>query len=521
MKEESEQDQRIETIIARDGLPEAFRRFNDWMQQFDQLQLNVAQLQGRLANVQRENSLGTLAEEALILESNRVRHALLAELQTLKTMLPEYLDTTQPELLMRGVQDQVQIAYDVLSQRLRGFYDIERQISEGNSALVYLLRDIFTGRQVVAKVLKMPSLTDEIREEIRNVSQLKHRNIIKLLGESLDRFPFYVICEYVNGVTLPEALEKTGPRPPSQAVDWLFQLAEALGYLRQKRIAHTNIRPSKIYLDEEQHVMISPFDIIKAGRDDRTLRKFREDCLYLSPELMHGDGERVDYRAMRASDQFSIGLVAYRILTGRDLFGGDSVQEILQRRERFFNDARYRRAQLEALPTPEWRKILEKMLQQKPEHRYADLYEVLNKFRKLNTLLDQGKTLVRDSYRRCLAQNPEFIAEFYDHFFANTGDEHKPHFTNRGRQHTMLQMAIDVLIDLDTKKPILQKILGADSHTRLSPAAYEKFLDLFIETVQQNDRRGWNEATAQAWQALKTKALTVIQEALPATEKPA
>ena len=95
--------------------------------------------------------------------------------------------------------------------------------------------------------------------------------------------------------SLTEILDKTGPRPPSQAVDWLFALADALSYMRQKRLLHSNVRPSKIYIDEENQVMISPFDIIKAGMDDRTLRKFREDCQYLSPEFLNGDGENLSF----------------------------------------------------------------------------------------------------------------------------------------------------------------------------------------------------------------------------------
>lgn len=49
--------------------------------------------------------------------------------------------------------------------------------------------------------------------------------------------------------------EDSGPRPPSQAVDWLFSLADALSYMRQKRRLHSNVRPSKIYIDEENQVL--------------------------------------------------------------------------------------------------------------------------------------------------------------------------------------------------------------------------------------------------------------------------
>ncbi|HOY08404.1 MAG TPA: protein kinase, partial [Saprospiraceae bacterium] len=288
MAEHKLSDFRIETVIGKDGLETAFERFSQMVQLFDKMELSIKQLQGQLSNLKYEDNMGTLGSDDKNLEMNRIRHAFLSELELFKSALPQYLNTTQPEMLLRGVSDQMEIVLEVLGQRLRGYYDIERSLGDGNSALIFLLKDVFTQRRVVTKVLKVPVLSEAIKNEIRAVSQLKHRNIIKLLGESLDRFPFYIICEYVNGPTLPIVLEKTGPRPASQAVDWLFQLADALSYLRQKKILHSNIRPSKIYIDEEQHMMISPFDIIKAGMNERTLGKFREDCQYLSPEYLRG-----------------------------------------------------------------------------------------------------------------------------------------------------------------------------------------------------------------------------------------
>ncbi len=212
MSEQQPTDFRIETVIGKDGLDPAFERFSQLVKLFDQMELNIRQLQGQMTNLKYENNAGMLGADDHNLVLNRIRHAFLSELEQFKSTLPQYLNSSQPELLMRGVSDQVQIVMEVMGQRLRGYYDIERQISEGNSALVFLLKDVFTQRRVVTKVLKVPVLSDEIKAEIGAVSQLKHRNIIKLLGESLDRFPFYVICEFVNGPTLPVVL-KNRPSP--------------------------------------------------------------------------------------------------------------------------------------------------------------------------------------------------------------------------------------------------------------------------------------------------------------------
>ncbi len=514
MAEKKNMDFRIETVIGKDGLESAFERFSLFSQLFDNMELNIRQLQGQLNNLKYEDNSGTVAFDDKNLELNRIRHAFLSELELFKTTLPQYLNTSQPELLLRGVSDQVQIVLEVMGQRLRGYYDIERSLGDGNSALIFLLKDVFTQRRVVTKVLKVPVLSEDIKNEIRAVSLLKHRNIIKLLGESLDRFPFYIICEYVNGPTMPIALEKTGPRPASQAVDWLFQLADALSYLRQKRILHSNIRPSKIYIDEEQHLMISPFDIIKAGMNERTLGKFREDCQYLSPEYLRGDGEPLSFQSMRYSDQFSIGLVAFKMLTGRDLFTGESVMDIIAGRERFFKDKAHRKEVLLEIEDADLMEMIEKMLEEKPKNRFDDLYDVLVRFRQLSMKRDDATSHLRNSYRRCLAVNKEFINEFYAIFLKDMPDQDRSHFNNLERQHTMLQMAMDVLIDLDRKEAIFRQILKQGQHQRFDVPAYERFMDIFIALAQKNDKKNWNEATEKAWADMRSNAMRVVREEL-------
>ncbi|MCC6281227.1 MAG: protein kinase [Saprospiraceae bacterium] len=514
MPEKKPSDFRIETVIGQDGLEAAFDRFSLFVQLFDNMELNIRQLQGQMNNLKYEDNAGTLGFDDKNLELNRIRHAFLSELELFKTALPQYLNTSQPELLLRGVSDQIQIVLEVMGQRLRGYYDIEKSLGDGNSALIFLLKDVFTQRRVVTKVLKVPVLSEEIKNEIRAVSQLKHRNIIKLLGESLDRFPFYIICEYVNGPTLPIVLEKTGPRPASQAVDWLFQLADALSYLRQKKILHSNIRPSKIYIDEEQHMMISPFDIIKAGMSDRTLGKFREDCQYLSPEYLRGDGTPLSFQSMRFSDQFSIGLVAYKLLTGRDLFTGDSVMDIIACRERFFQDKAHKKQVLSEIQDTDLVEMIEKMLEEKPQNRFNDLYDVLLRFRQLSMKRDDDASVLRNSYRRCLAINKEFINEFYTLFLEDMPESDRSHFTNRERQHTMLQMAMDVLIDLDQKEDLFRNILENGKHQRFDVAAYERFMDVFIGLAQKTDHKKWDEATEKAWMEMRDKALAVVRKVL-------
>ncbi len=142
------------------------------------------------------------------------------------------------------------------------------------------------------------------------------------------------------------------------------------------------------------------------------------------------------------------------------------------------------------------------------------MYDVLVKFRHLSMKRDDNTSFLRNSYRRCLAVNKEFINEFYTLFLNDMPQGDRDHFTNRERQHTMLQMAMDVLIDLDQKEDLFRNILENGKHQRFDVAAYERFMDVFIGLAQKTDHKKWDEATEKAWMEMRDKALAVVRKVL-------
>jgi len=510
---------RIEEALKQGSLEHGFERFDALVKMFQSMQTNVLQQMGRLNTLKQEQNLGKIDEKIATIEENQVRHSFLSELDAFKSQLPLYLDMSRPEILLRGTDNQMNIIKEVMAARLRGHYEVEDLIREGNSAVVFKLSDIFTKRRAVAKVMKVPVLTSEIRDEIGKVSELKHRNLIKLYGESLDRFPFFVICEFVDGLVLSEVLEEAGPRPPSQALNWLSELCDVLDYLGQKNIAHSNIRPSKIFIDREYHPMLSPFDIIKAGMDDRSLRKFREDCQYLSPELLMSDGEKLDKRAMKASDQFTLGLVAYKILTGKDLFHGNSIKEIIENRNRFLDpkNRSYRKGLLAAMKLPELIELVGTTLQENPANRFKDLHILESEFKALKSKLTKEQSIVRRSYIRCLKIDNELIRIFYDNLLAKIPPELRGHFKNRERQAYMFQMAVDALLEENHGADKLSTRVSDQTHRHFDIATFELFLDTFICTLRelhQEYHYEWGDELQAAWDDVRNQALAVIKYAL-------
>ncbi|HRI60068.1 MAG TPA: protein kinase, partial [Saprospiraceae bacterium] len=489
-------DTRIDKIISN-SLDRAFERFSLLASCYNELENAVIMQQGEYANLKRDKDL--ISNDTARIRENNIRHGFLSALEKFKTILPEYLDVTQPVSLLRGVSSRSEVLEEILGQRLRGRFEVVKLIKEGNSATLFLLKNLYTGRKVIANMLKMAELSDDASTEVMKVAGLKHRNVIKLIDQSLETFPFFVLCEYVDGVTLAHAIEKTGQRPLRQAVGWLYELTDAVEYLRRKEIRHFNLRPSKIYIDEEWHIMITPFDIISARKEDRTLSRFMDDCLYLAPELLYGNENPYELPAskLRAADQFSLGLIAYKILTGKDLFksesakeddftGTDSIEDIIDNRRRFFESETFRKGKLEAIPFVKLAAILERTLSEKPENRFENLHELSDEFYNLRREKDYQVSIVRRSYRDCLEINRDFIRDFYTAFLEKE-PKMKLNFTSGEQQHTMLQMAVDVLIDLDSKAADLQKIISSEHHRGYPPELFGTFLETLIETVKKND----------------------------------
>jgi serine/threonine protein kinase len=353
------------------------------------------------------------------------------------------------------------------------------------------------------------------------------------------------------GRTLKDAIKSVGPRPASQVIDWMYQLADALLYLNQKGIYHFNLRPSKIHIDDELHVMLSPIDLTastdnteseeKKSGDTKAENKgttteitnFWEVCKYGSPEMLkdYGPGKQENHnrRFVCAADQYSLGVIAFYALTGEELFPGDTLHETLQARNQFEKDPAPRLKRIphfetEGAPLVE---IISRLLNTDPAERYSSLHSLIKTLHNLVYAEFEGASTVQKSYRRALANNRELIKEFYKNLIEES-DKINKIFGNisadkrkMNRQYAMLQMAIDIIIHMD-EAPYQEKFdqlfkrsgtvqrssntyadrsgkniqrteqAGTDQkptnpHAGLKINDYAYFIDKFIETVKESD----------------------------------
>jgi len=222
-----------------------------------------------------------------------------------------------------------------LKSSLGSTYTIERELGGGGMSRVFLAQDLALGRSVVIKVL-LPELAagvnaERFKREVQLSARLQHPHIVPVLtaGE-VDGLPYYVM-PFVKGESLRARLA-SGPMPVSETVSTLADVAKALAYAHSEGVVHRDIKPDNILLSGGAST-VADFGIAKAissarqsepGETLTSLGTSLGTPAYMAPEQVAGD-PNVDHRA----DIYSLGCVAYEMLTGHSPFAGKSPQQML------------------------------------------------------------------------------------------------------------------------------------------------------------------------------------------------
>jgi eukaryotic-like serine/threonine-protein kinase len=216
----------------------------------------------------------------------------------------------------------VAVQVDILPARYRD----PRRIARGGMGDIYLATDSALGRSVVIKVLadryaQDPSVRKRFTREALAAARLSgepHTVTIYDVGEHRGH-PF-IVMQYLEGGSLADVLSREGPQTPERAFRWLEESAQALDAAHAKGVVHRDIKPANLMLDEAGHVHVADFGIASAaGMDSLTMTgTVLGTAGYLSPE--QAQGERVG----PASDLYSLGVVAWELLTGGRPFESES-----------------------------------------------------------------------------------------------------------------------------------------------------------------------------------------------------
>jgi tRNA A-37 threonylcarbamoyl transferase component Bud32 len=210
-----------------------------------------------------------------------------------------------------------------------GKYQIVEKIGVGGFGTVYKGRDPFIKRNVAIKTCQ--SEEEEIKKrffrEAEFAGNLHHRNVTTIydFGVTDDGTP-YIVQEFLTGDDLDKAIKKKEPLTLARKLQILIDVCDGLGYAHTSGIIHRDVKPSNIRILEDGTVKIMDFGIAKSLVSQSTLTQTGitlGTASYLAPEQIRG--EDLDPR----TDIFSLGVVAYEIVTGQKPFTGDHISTVL------------------------------------------------------------------------------------------------------------------------------------------------------------------------------------------------
>ncbi|WP_318036083.1 Stk1 family PASTA domain-containing Ser/Thr kinase [Halobacillus salinarum] len=192
-------------------------------------------------------------------------------------------------------------------------------------ANVYLAHDIILDREVAIKVLRLEYGNDEefiarFHREAQSATSLAHPNIVNIYDVGEEDDIYYMVMEYVDGMTLKQYIQQHSPIDVGEALDIIRQITSAISHAHDNNIVHRDIKPQNILIDHYGHVKVTDFGIAMALSATALTQtnSVLGSVHYLSPEQARGG------MATKKSDIYSLGIVLFELLTGRLPFSGES-----------------------------------------------------------------------------------------------------------------------------------------------------------------------------------------------------
>ncbi len=190
-------------------------------------------------------------------------------------------------------------------------YLIERQLSRGGTATVWLATDEMLSRRVAIKVVHMPNAS--LWREAKAAAVLDHPNIVTIydVGEA-DGQP-YIVMEYVPGRDLRRLLDEEAPLSAERAARLFLHIARAVAAIHDRHLIHRDLKPSNIIVTPTERVKIADFGIARMP-GERPHGDVWGTPAYVAPEVLRG------VPPTPAADVYSLGIILYEMLAGRHPF---------------------------------------------------------------------------------------------------------------------------------------------------------------------------------------------------------
>ncbi|HET8841236.1 MAG TPA: serine/threonine-protein kinase, partial [Ktedonobacteraceae bacterium] len=201
-----------------------------------------------------------------------------------------------------------------------GHYKLMRLLGRGGFADVYLGEHIHLNTQAAVKILHTRLAEEDIQAfkgEAQMVARLMHPHIVRVLDFGVEEMVPYLVMDYAPDGTLRNAFKKGQRVPLPTVLSWIKQAAEALQYAHDQRVIHRDVKPENMLVGRNREILLSDFGIALVQQSSRvqSTQNIAGTIAYMAPE-------QISAHPRPASDQYSLGIVAYEWLCGVRPFQG-------------------------------------------------------------------------------------------------------------------------------------------------------------------------------------------------------
>jgi serine/threonine protein kinase/uncharacterized protein YjdB len=221
-------------------------------------------------------------------------------------------------------------AWGEVVQRLRratlSEFEVGPELGRGAMAAVFLAHEISLDRKVAIKVMSPGLLMDEgsadrFRREAITIAHLNHPNIVSVHSVRQAEGLHFFVMRYIRGRSLEHVIQQAGNLPIPIVRSILYQVGSALTYAHRSGVVHRDIKPANILIDEDGNAVVTDFGIAKVADQPSETHPgaLVGTPAYMSPEQCSGA------EVSGSSDQYSLGAVAYEMITGESPFSGSTL----------------------------------------------------------------------------------------------------------------------------------------------------------------------------------------------------
>jgi serine/threonine-protein kinase len=277
-------------------------------------------------------------------------------------------------------------------------YRIDAPVARSGMASIYRATDVRDNRQVALKIPHPdmeadPILSDRFQRESGIGEKLNHPKVMRVYGGE-KRSRIYMVMEWCEGRLLRQILDE-GRMPQDRAIRIAVAVLDALEYVHANGVVHRDLKPENIMVDDQDNIKLIDFGIASDSAARRlTYANFTATLgtpNYISPEQVKG--KRGDGR----SDNYSMGVILYEMLTGRQPFSGTSPMAVMN--DRLLNHPIPPTIANSSI-SPQLQEVLYRALERDPKNRYAKAHDFQWDLEHLDQVGVEDRVELRDWSKR-------------------------------------------------------------------------------------------------------------------------